>query len=97
MAAIITVPGSWLLSETLCPLLQSLGSRHGGRGVSSISSITRPDERGLCCTVTSLYLAAWQKVTSSSCGSLALVLVVLWVLPQTGVASSPASWEGGHL
>ena len=65
--------------------------------MSSVSSIMRPGEPGLCCVVTSLCLVAGQYVTTSSHGSWALLLVVLWVLPQLGAGSSPASWDGGHL
>ena len=60
VAALITVPGSWQLSANPRPLLETLGSRDGWRGVSSISSITRPGKPDLCWTVTSLCLAAGQ-------------------------------------
>ena len=93
-AALIIAPGSWPLSATLQTLLQSPGSGDREWGVSSVSSIMRPGDPGLCCVVTSLCLVA-EQVTTSSHGSLVLLLVVLWVLPQLGVASSPASWEGG--
>ena len=64
--------------------------------MSSVSSITKPGELSLCCVVTSLCLVAEQYVTTSSHGSWALLLAVLWVLPQLGVGSSPASWDGGQ-
>ena len=58
-------PSSWSLApgSSVQPhdhLLQSLGSKDEWRGVSSISSITRPGKPDLCCTVTSLCLAAGQ-------------------------------------
>ena len=53
-------------------------------GVSSISSIMRPGEPGLCCVVTSLCLVAGQYVTTSSHGSWALLLVVLWSCHNSG-------------
>ena len=60
VAALIMVPGSWQLSATPRPLLQSLGSGNGGKEVLSVSSITRPGELSLCCVVTSLCLLAGQ-------------------------------------
>ena len=59
-AALILAPGSWPLSATPRPLLQSLSSGDRGRGVSSVSSITSPGEPRLCCTMTSLSWTAGQ-------------------------------------
>lgn len=65
--------------------------------MSSISSIMRPGEPGLCCVVTSALLGG-----RAVCDHLFLLVpglpvAVLWVLPQLDGELLCLSWDGGHL